>query len=181
MNVEEIYLNGCFVITPQIFRDDRGFFYETFNQNDFCKQTGIKTNFVQDNLSKSSKGVLRGLHFQQGEHAQAKLVHVLKGSVLDVCVDLRQNSSTFGKHYTIHLDAVDKIQFYIPRGFAHGFVALEDDTLFAYKCDNFYDKSSERGIQFDDEFLNIDWKLSGKELIISKKDKGLPTFDKLFK
>lgn len=181
MKVEEIYLKGCFVITPQIYKDERGCFLEAFNQGDFSQKTGIKTNFVQDNLSKSSKGVLRGLHFQYGEAAQAKLVQVIKGRVLDVCVDLRKDSQTFGKYFAIYLDDIDKVQFFIPRGFAHGFVALENNTIFSYKCDNFYNKNSESGIVFNDKFLNIDWNFPDEELIISDKDKNLPTFENLLK
>ncbi len=175
MKVEETYLKGCYVITPKVFEDSRGYFYESFNKKSFTQKTGIVIDFVQDNVSKSSKGVLRGLHFQLGDHAQAKLVKVLKGKVLDVAVDLRNESETFGKSFSIVLDSKKHQQLFIPRGFAHGFHVLENDTLFSYKCDNFYNKESESGIFYGDKELNIDWKVSG-ETILSNKDKCLPTF-----
>ncbi|MBP0902865.1 dTDP-4-dehydrorhamnose 3,5-epimerase [Mariniflexile gromovii] len=179
MIIEETYLKGCFVITPKVFEDERGYFFESFNKRIFESQTGIKSNFVQDNQSKSLKGVLRGLHFQKGKHAQAKLVQVLKGKVLDVCVDIRKDSSTFGKHVSLILDDKEKKQLFVPKGFAHGFVVLEDDTIFSYKCDNFYNKESEGGIIFHDKDLNIDWNFPNDELIISEKDLILPTFKAL--
>lgn len=176
MTVEETYLKGCFVITPKVFQDDRGFFLESFNKLKFEKETGVYTNFVQDNLSKSSKGVLRGLHFQKDKFAQAKLVNVIKGKVLDVCVDLRKESSTFGKHFSIVLDNLNKKQLYIPKGFAHGFLVLENDTIFSYKCDDYYNKESESGIIYNDKYLDIDWRFSENQLIISEKDKQLPPY-----
>ena len=181
MVVEETYLKGCYVITPKVFKDERGCFLETFNEKVFSEETGIKTSFVQDNLSKSSKGVLRGLHFQEGDSAQAKLIQVISGRVLDVCVDIRKNSPTFGKHFAIHLDGLNKAQLYVPRGFAHGFIVLEDDTIFSYKCDNYYDKNSESGIIFNDNFLDIDWGFPEEKMIVSEKDKNLLTFESLFK
>lgn len=180
MKVEETYLKGCYVISPNIFKDERGYFYESFNVKAFKKATDLDVNFVQDNISKSSKGVLRGLHFQKGDDAQAKLVQVLKGSVLDVCVDLRSNSKTFGKHFSIVLDSEKHQQLYIPRGFAHGFYVLEDDTVFSYKCDRFYNKEAEAGIFYKDEQLDIDWGVSN-ELILSEKDKALPTLEGFLK
>lgn len=180
MKVEETYLKGCFVITPKVFEDERGYFFETFNENVFKIETGVSVNFVQDNQSKSNKGVLRGLHFQTGEHAQAKLVRVIKGKVLDVCVDIRESSPTFGQHFSIVLDGEKHQQLFVPRGFAHGFVVLEDDTIFSYKCDNFYNKASESGIIYSDESLNIDWGFPEDELIISEKDKQLQPFNKVF-
>ena len=179
MVIEETYLKGCFVITPKVFEDERGYFFESFNQKTFETETGIKINFVQDNQSKSSKGVLRGLHFQKNEHAQAKLVQVIKGKVLDVCVDIRKESPTFGKHFSLILDDIDRKQLYIPRGFAHGFVVLEDDTIFCYKCDNFYNKEAESGILFNDEDLKIDWGFPKEILLISQKDFLLPSFKEL--
>lgn len=176
MKVEEIYLKGCFVITPCIFQDERGYFFESFNKLKFEKETGVATSFIQDNQSKSSKYVLRGLHFQIGRFAQSKLVRVVKGKVLDVCVDLRQGSPTFGKYFSIILDDTQHKELFIPKGFAHGFVVLEDDTVFSYKCDNYYDKSSEQGIIYNDKDLAIDWHLPSEELILSDKDKLLPTF-----
>jgi len=181
MKVEETYLKGCYVIIPKVFKDKRGYFLETFNKEVFLKTTGIKTNFVQDNLSKSTRGVLRGLHFQEGSLAQAKLVQVIKGKVLDVCVDIRKNSPTYGKHFSIYLDDETKTQVYIPRGFAHGFLVLENDTIFSYKCDNYYDSSSESGIIFNDKTLNINWNFPEEKMIISDKDKNLQTFENLFK
>ena len=179
MVIEETYLSGCFVITPKVFEDERGYFFESFNQKTFETETGIKINFVQDNQSKSSKGVLRGLHFQKNEHAQSKLVQVIKGKVLDVCVDIRKESPTFGKHFSLILDDIDRKQLYIPRGFAHGFVVLEDDTIFCYKCDNFYNKEAESGIIFNDEDLKIDWGFPKETLLISQKDFLLPSFKEL--
>ncbi len=179
MVIEETYLKGCFVITPKVFEDERGYFFESFNQKTFEAETGLKVNFVQDNQSKSSKGVLRGLHFQIGKHAQAKLVQVIKGKVLDVCVDIRKESPTFGKQFSLILDEVDRKQLYIPRGFAHGFVVLENDTIFSYKCDNFYNKAFEAGIIFNDEDLKIDWGFSKETLLISEKDLSLPSFKDL--
>lgn len=179
MKVEETHLEGCYIISPKIFRDDRGYFFESFNKEAFQNLTGTSVNFVQDNQSKSSKGVLRGLHFQDKPHEQAKLVSVISGSVLDVCVDIRPDSKTFGKHFSIVLDSVEKKQLFIPRGFAHGFLVLEDDTIFTYKCDNYYNKSSERGIIFNDKTLNIDWQHNTNHLILSEKDKELPTFESL--
>lgn len=176
MQVEETYLKGCFVITPKVFGDDRGYFYESFNAKKFEELTGLSVIFVQDNLSKSSKGVLRGLHFQTGVFAQAKLVKVVKGKVLDVCVDLRTESETFGKHFSIVLDAEKHQQLFVPRGFAHGFHVLEDNTLFSYKCDNFYNKEAESGIIYNDEQLNINWLIS-EDIIMSEKDKVLPTLE----
>ncbi|APY10995.1 dTDP-4-dehydrorhamnose 3,5-epimerase [Seonamhaeicola sp. S2-3] len=176
MKAEETYLKGCFIITPKVYGDNRGCFYESFNTNTFKELTGLNINFVQDNVSKSSKGVLRGLHFQKGEFAQAKLVQVLKGKVLDVCVDLRENSETFGKYFSLILDSKKHQQLFIPRGFAHGFLVLEEDTIFSYKCDNFYNKASESGIIYNDPILNINWGLSKENLIISEKDKCLPKF-----
>ncbi|NJX14036.1 dTDP-4-dehydrorhamnose 3,5-epimerase [Tamlana crocina] len=173
MKVEETNLKGCFVVTPRVFEDERGYFFETFNESVFQKETGVSVNFVQDNQSKSNKGVLRGLHFQTGTFAQAKLVRVVKGKVLDVCVDLRDGSATFGQHFSIVLDGEKHQQLFVPRGFAHGFVVLEDDTIFSYKCDNFYNKASESGIIYNDKSLDIDWGFPEDKLIISEKDKQL--------
>ena len=149
MVVKETYLKGCYLITPRVFNDKRGYFFESFNTIQFEKQTGLKITFVQDNQSLSNKGVLRGLHYQKGDNAQAKLVRVIKGSVLDVCVDLRPESKTYGKYFSIVLDAKQHQQLYIPKGFAHGFIVLEEDTVFAYKCDNYYNPESEFGIVLD--------------------------------
>lgn len=180
MTVEETNLEGCYIISPKVFKDERGLFLESFNQKTFSEKTGITSSFVQDNLSKSSKNVLRGLHFQEGKYAQAKLVQVIKGKVLDVCVDIRKNSSTFGKHFSIILDETNKKQLYVPRGFAHGFIAMENDTVFSYKCDNYYNKDAESGIIFNDKTLNINWGIEEEKMIISNKDLILPAFEKLF-
>ena len=176
MTVKETKLKGCFVIEPQVFKDKRGYFVENYNKKAFNKALGIDVEFVQDNESKSSKRVLRGLHYQLGEYAQAKLVRVIKGKVLDVVVDLRQNSSTFGEHLTIELSEQNKTQLFVPRGFGHGFLVLEDETIFSYKCDNFYNTVSEAGIIYNDKQLAINWKLSEEDLIISEKDLCLPSF-----
>ena len=176
MNVKQTKLKGCYIIEPKVFEDERGYFFESFNQQKFKELTGITIDFVQDNESKSSKGVLRGLHFQTGDYEQAKLVRVIKGSVLDICVDLRKDSETFGKSVSVVLSGDNKKQFFVPRGFAHGFVVLENDTIFSYKCDNGYNKNSEGGIIYNDETLNIDWQLPLNEVILSEKDKQLPTF-----
>jgi dTDP-4-dehydrorhamnose 3,5-epimerase len=163
------------IFEPIVFSDSRGYFFESFNEQIFA-EAGIKTVFVQDNESCSNKGVVRGLHYQHEPFAQAKLVRVVAGSVWDVVVDIRRGSPTFGKHFAIELSARNKLQLFIPRGFAHGFSVLEDNTIFQYKCDNFYSKQSEGGIYCFDEFLNINWKVSKEEAIISEKDKILPSF-----
>lgn len=181
MTIKETCLKGCFVFSPKVIKDNRGFFLESFNHKMFEGLTGFKVDFVQDNQSVSEKGVLRGLHFQTGEFAQAKLLRVVKGKVLDVCVDLREDSETFGKHFSVVLDNKGHKQLYIPRGFAHGFLALENDTIFNYKCDNYYSKSHESGIVFDDKTLDIDWGFPHTELILSQKDKELPTFESLYR
>ncbi|MFD2566654.1 dTDP-4-dehydrorhamnose 3,5-epimerase [Pseudotenacibaculum haliotis] len=179
MTVKETHLSGCFVIEPQVFGDDRGYFFESFNQKVFEERTGLEINFVQDNQSMSQRGVLRGLHFQKGEFAQAKLVRVIKGRVLDVVVDVRPDSTTYGQSFSIVLSEENQKQLFVPRGFAHGFSVLEDNTIFSYKCDNYYNKESEGGIIYNDKDLNIDWKLSEAEVQLSEKDKLLPEFKSL--
>lgn len=181
MTTEETHIKDCYVITPKVISDERGSFFESFNKKIFYDFTGLEIQFVQDNQSKSNRGVLRGLHYQTGEYAQAKLVRVTKGSVLDVCVDLRQNSKTFGETFAIILDDISCQQLYIPRGFAHGFLVLEDNTIFNYKCDNYFNKASESGIIYNDNFLNIDWNFPSEKIILSDKDQQLETFDTLFK
>ena len=175
MNFIETKLKGCFIIEPKVFHDERGFFMESFNQHTFNQGIGAEVQFVQDNQSYSSRGVLRGLHYQCGAHAQAKLVRVLEGEVLDVAVDLRPDSQTYGQSYTIVLTAENKKQLYIPRGFAHGFIVLSETATFFYKCDNFYNKESEGGVIYNDPSLKIDWGMPEEELIISEKDQVLPT------
>ena len=162
------------IIEPKVHGDSRGYFVETFVSNKLEEFLGFKINFCQDNESKSSKGVLRGLHYQLPPHAQTKLVRVIKGRVLDVAVDIRKNSPTFGQHVAVELSGENKKQLLIPRGFAHGFVVLEDDTVFAYKVDNYYSPECDRGIAFDDENLNIDWILNHNELNLSAKDTKQP-------
>jgi dTDP-4-dehydrorhamnose 3,5-epimerase len=175
MIVEETKLKGCFIVTPRVFNDERGYFFESFNKNTFNKLINTEVNFVQDNESFSSKGVLRGLHYQLGEHAQAKLVRVIKGQVLDVAVDIREASATFGEYVAVELTEDNKKQLFVPRGFAHGFIVLSDTAIFSYKCDNFYNKESEGGIIYNDKDLNIDWKLEEKDFKVSEKDLVLPT------
>lgn len=168
MDVERTLIDGVLILRPRIFHDPRGYFLESFNQEDFNRTTGNTTLFVQDNESGSAKGVLRGLHLQVGEHAQAKLVRVAAGAVLDVCVDLRPDSTTFGKHVSIRLDAHEKTMFFIPAGMAHGFVALEKGTVFLYKCSTPYAPKAERTILWNDPDLAIDWGIN--DPIVSEKD-----------
>ncbi|MGK4566549.1 dTDP-4-dehydrorhamnose 3,5-epimerase [Flavobacterium sp. 3HN19-14] len=174
MNFIPTKLEGCFILEPNIIRDERGYFMESFNARRFQDGIGKPINFVQDNQSYSSKGVLRGLHYQTGEHAQAKLVRVLEGEVLDVAIDIRPESDTYGQHITVLLSGENQKQFFIPRGFAHGFLVLSDTATFFYKCDNFYNKESEGGIIYNDPELNIDWQFPESDLIISEKDAILP-------
>ena len=175
MRVEETILNGCYLIHDTFFGDHRGYFFESFNRKTFLSQTGLDLNFVQDNQSRSQKGVLRGLHYQHGEFAQAKLVRVLEGKVLDIVVDIRQNSPTFGQHLAVELSEESHTQLYVPRGFAHGFIVLSDVAVFFYKCDNYYNKQEEGGIIYNDPALGIDWQLPHAELLLSEKDTILPT------
>ncbi|MDB5024579.1 MAG: rfbC [Mucilaginibacter sp.] len=177
MNIKLTPLEGCVIIEPAIFGDERGFFFESFNQKKFLDLTGHNTVFVQDNQSYSTKGVLRGLHLQKGASAQAKLVRVVKGEVLDIAVDLRTGSKTYGKHFGARLSESNNLQLFIPRGFAHGFVVLSDDAIFQYKCDNYYDKAAEGGIHYADPGLAIDWILPPDQLIVSSKDVELPYMD----
>ena len=176
MNVTETKLKGCFVIEPSVYEDSRGYFFESFNQEKFNELINCNINFVQDNESFSSKGVLRGLHYQTGKYSQSKLVRVVKGHVLDVVVDIRKDSQTFGEHVSIELSEENKKQFFIPKGFAHGFVVLSDTAIFAYKCDNYYNKDAEAGIIYNDSILQIDWKLHEQKIIVSDKDLILPNF-----
>ncbi len=181
MTATETKLKGCFIIEPSVFQDDRGYFFESYNQQTFNNLIGKPVNFVQDNESFSSRGVIRGLHFQEGEFAQAKLVRVIKGSVLDVAVDIRKDSPTFGQHIAIELTEENKRQLFVPRGFAHGFSVLSDTAIFSYKCDNFYNKNAEAGILYNDQSLNIDWKIKPEEAQLSEKDIILPTLEVYFK
>mgnify|MGYP006077341555 FL=1 len=179
MTATETKLRGCFIIEPKVFKDPRGYFFESFNQNKFNELIGKTIDFVQDNESFSSKGVLRGLHFQTGAYAQAKLVRVIEGAVLDVVVDIRKESPTFSEHFSIELSEDNKRQLFVPKGFAHGFIVLSETAIFSYKCDNFYDKASEQGLRYDDPSLGIDWKLPANEFIVSEKDLVLPTLSNI--
>lgn len=177
MNFIETKLKGCFVLEPKIIRDERGYFMESFNQNIFQQGIGESIHFVQDNQSFSTKGVLRGLHYQTCEFAQAKLVRVLQGEVLDVAVDLRPNSPTYGQYESVLLSADNQKQFFIPRGFAHGFLVLSSTAIFFYKCDNFYNKESEGGLIYNDVTVNVNWNFPESEFIISEKDQILPNLE----
>lgn len=177
MNFIPTKLEGCFIIEPKVILDERGYFMESFNEKTFQEGVEQKVHFVQDNQSVSKKGVLRGLHYQTGEHAQAKLVRVLKGEVLDVAVDIRPNSKTYGQYEAVLLSDKNQLQFFVPRGFAHGFLVLSNTATFFYKCDNFYNKESEGGIIFNDKSINIDWKFPLNDLIISEKDKIQPSIE----
>ncbi len=175
MKITETPIPGLFVIDPRVFEDERGYFFESFNQLRFEEQK-LVSRFVQDNESKSSYGVIRGLHYQLAPYSQTKLVRVISGSVFDVAVDLREGSPTFGQWYGVELTAGNKKQFYIPKGFAHGFSVLSDYAVFAYKCDDFYNPSADRGISYDDPSLNIDWMIPSGMAVISEKDKKHPSF-----
>ena len=174
MTFTKTAIEDVIIIEPKVHGDARGYFVETFRADKLEEFLGYKINFCQDNESKSSRGVLRGLHYQLPPHAQTKLVRVIQGRVLDVAVDIRKGSPTFGLHVSVELSADNKKQMLVPRGFAHGFVVLEDDTIFAYKVDNYYSPECDRGIAFDDAALNIDWQVSHEELNLSVKDKIQP-------
>jgi dTDP-4-dehydrorhamnose 3,5-epimerase len=176
MRIEQTPLQDCFIIHEKVHGDARGYFIETYNQRDFKAATGLNIEFVQDNQSRSTKGVLRGLHMQRGAAAQAKLVRVLEGAVLDIAVDLRKGSPSFGQHYAIELTADNHKQFFVPAGFAHGFVVLSETATFFYKVDKFYEPGNEVGIMYNDKDLNIDWRLTDAEIILSEKDKTLGSF-----
>lgn len=177
MTVTQTGIEGLVVLEPKIFGDERGYFFESYSAEAFNKVVGRDVAFVQDNESYSRRGVLRGLHFQQGEKAQAKLVRVILGRVWDVAVDLRPGSPTFGKSFGLELSGENHLQFFIPRGFAHGFAVLSDEALFQYKCDNYYAPESEGGILWNDPGLAIKWPLTQGEIILSEKDRHHPTFD----
>ncbi|WP_316770935.1 dTDP-4-dehydrorhamnose 3,5-epimerase [Pedobacter frigiditerrae] len=179
MEIQETGLKDCLIIKPRVFDDARGYFFESFNQQTFEEKTGLSGNFVQDNQSYSSYGVIRGLHAQSGEFAQAKLVRVIKGEVLDVAVDARLGSPTYGKHISVKLSAENKLQLYVPRGFLHGFSVLSETAEFFYKCDNYYNKASELGVMYNDPQLNIDWLIPAEVAAVSDKDLVLNTFSSL--
>jgi dTDP-4-dehydrorhamnose 3,5-epimerase len=175
MKFRESTIQGLMVIEPTVFEDSRGYFFEAYNQSLFEKN-GITTPFVQDNQSKSSYGVIRGLHYQLNPSAQAKLVRVLEGKILDVAVDIRKGSPTYGKHFDIELSAENKTQLYIPEGFAHGFSVLSETAIVLYKCNGFYNKAAEAGLRFDDAELGINWQVDTASAVVSEKDLVLPSF-----
>lgn len=176
MNVIETAINGVYVIEPKVFHDTRGYFFESYNLRDFSREV-LHTTFVQDNESYSTYGVIRGLHFQKPPFTQAKLVRVIKGTVLDIAVDIRKGSPTYGQYVASVLSEENKYQFFVPRGFAHGFAVLSEEALFQYKCDNFYAPDFERGIAWNDPELRIDWRLPDERIILSEKDKHRPTLE----
>ena len=173
MEYKKTAIEGVYVIEPRVFNDARGYFFEAWKQEEFNAHIG-QVNFIQDNESKSSRGVLRGLHYQKGELSQAKLVRVIKGRVLDVAVDIRKSSPTFGQHVMVELSEDNKRQFFIPRGFAHGFLVLSDEAIFTYKVDNVYAPQAEAGIRWNDPALNIDWPIDPREVLTSEKDLKQP-------
>ena len=179
MKVQQTNMEGVYIIEPVLHGDERGYFMESFSERDFEAQTGLKVRFVQDNESRSRKGVLRGLHFQKEPYAQAKLVRVVRGKVLDVAVDIRPESQTFGKYVATELSAENHRQMFIPKGFAHGYVVLEDDTVFQYKCDEYYHPEAEGGIAWNDPQIAIDWGVAENEVILSEKDKHRPLLSEL--
>ena len=176
MNVETTFIKDLVVLTPDVFEDSRGYFFEGYNKNKLSA-LGIDIEFVQDNQSFSQRGTLRGLHYQNPPYAQTKLVRVLQGEIMDVAVDLRKDSPTYGQHFTIRLSSENKKQLLVPQGFAHGFSVLSETAVVLYKCDQFYNKASEGGIRFDDPTLAIDWGMDLKEAIVSDKDVVLPSFE----
>ncbi|RYY39309.1 MAG: dTDP-4-dehydrorhamnose 3,5-epimerase [Chitinophagaceae bacterium] len=175
MNVQTTPLPGLLIIEPRVFADTRGYFYEAWNEASFAEQ-GIGGHFVQDNQSRSTYGVIRGLHYQLNPHAQAKLIRCLEGTILDVAVDIRKDSPTYGQHYALELSSDNHRQLYIPAGFAHGFSVLSESATILYKCDHLYNKESEAGVRFDDPALGIDWRVSVADAIISERDAALPLF-----
>lgn len=179
LELEKTPLKDCFLLKPSVFTDNRGTFYESYNQERFEKTTGLKINFVQDNQSTSDRGVLRGFHFQKEPYAQAKLVRAVAGEVLDVVVDLRPGSPTYKKSYKVVLSNENKLELFVPAGFAHGFLTLSESSVFAYKCDEYYNRESEAGIIWNDPTLGVEWDFPEDELILSEKDAALPTFKEL--
>lgn len=175
MPFSETPIPGLILFEPRIFNDERGYFFESYNRRTW-EAVGVTANFVQDNQARSTRGVLRGLHYQTGDMTQAKLVRVLEGEVLDIAVDIRENSPTYGQWYGVQLSAENKRQLFIPRGFAHGYVVLSESAEFFYKCDNFYSKAHEGGIRYDDPALKIDWEIDLREVIVAEKDLALPYF-----
>ena len=177
MKILKTDIEGVYIIEPHLFEDERGYFFEAFSERKFAELTGIETRFVQDNESRSTKGVVRGLHFQLAPHAQSKLVRAVRGKILDIAVDIRRGSPTFGKHITVELSEHNHRQLFIPRGFAHGFSVLEGDAIVEYKCDNYYAPETEGAIRWDDPTLAIDWHIADNEVIVSAKDKTNKLFE----
>ena len=175
MAFHQTEIPGLLIVEPKVFGDERGYFFESFNAKTWEAETGFSVDFVQDNQAFSGRGVLRGLHYQTGASAQAKLVRVLQGEVLDVAVDLREESPTYGKSYKCRLSEENKLQLFVPRGFAHGYVVLSETAVFFYKCDNFYDNKKEGGIRFDCPKLNIDWEIESANLIVVERDRNFPS------
>lgn len=179
MIVHTTHIKDVFILEPQVFGDERGYFFESFNAERFFAHTGVDVHFVQDNESRSKRGVLRGLHFQRAPYAQAKLVRVVKGRVLDVAVDIRKDSPTFGRYVAVELSGDNKRQLFIPKGFAHGYVVLEEDTVFQYKCDAYYHPAAEGGIAWNDPQIGIEWPLPECDIILSERDKNRPLLSEL--
>ncbi len=177
MEVTTTTIKDCYLITPKVYKDSRGFFCETYHQERFNELTGLNPKFVQDNQSESGYGVIRGLHYQTGDWAQAKLIRVVRGKVIDVVVDLRRDSPSYLQHIAVPIDHQSMQQLFVPRGCAHGFVTLTDFSIFAYKCDNFYNQEAEHGIRYNDPSLNIDWQIDPKEQLVSAKDLALPLLE----
>lgn len=173
MKVTETKLKGCFIIEPEIFKDERGYFFESFNKRKFHQKTGVEIDFVQDNVSISKYGVIRGLHMQKEPFAQSKLIQVLNGKILDVAVDMRVNSLTYKEVFSIELSSKNAKQLFIPKGFLHGFSVLEENTIVSYKVDNYYNKEAEVGVNYKDEIFSIDWLIDSSKVILSSKDKIL--------
>lgn len=180
MEIIKTDIDGVLIVEPTVYGDSRGYFFESFNEREFREKSGFKVHFLQDNESLSRYGVVRGLHFQRPPHAQSKLVRVIRGEVLDVAVDIRPKSSTFGKHVAVRLSAENHRQFFIPKGFAHGFSVLSEEAVFQYKCDDFYAPDTEGAIAWNDPELAIDWQLPEESIILSEKDKGHKTLRELF-
>ncbi len=174
MTITPTPLAGCFILTPRVFNDERGHFFESYNERTFNEAAGYDVNFVQDNQSFSTKGVLRGLHLQKGEYAQSKLVRVTQGEVQDIAIDLRKKSPTYGQSVSVILSEQNHQQLFIPKGFGHGFLVLSPTAIFQYKCDNYYNKESEGGLHYADPSISIKWELGEGELVVSEKDKELP-------
>jgi len=180
MQITETILKGCFILQSRIFEDQRGIFYESYHKKTFEQAIGKPVDFVQDNVSVSKKGVLRGFHFQTGAFAQSKMIRVVDGKILDVVVDLREESETFGAHLKLELSASTNKAIFIPKGMAHGFLTISDKAVFSYKCDAYYNSASESGIIYNDKTLNVDWEYPMNEIILSEKDEQLPTFKELY-